>query len=81
VNSFTLTYQAVKDAERGLQFKHTLSGILPEALRAAARAEKAAKLAAAKPGLRALPKAAAPIPPTPATPAVKPEEDDGEDKK
>jgi hypothetical protein len=73
VNSFTLTSQAIKDAERGLQFKHTLSGILPEALRAAAKAEKAAKLAVAKPGLRALPKAA--------TPAVEPEEDDGEDKK
>jgi hypothetical protein len=68
VNSFTLTSQAIKDAERGLQFKHTLSGILPEALRAAAKAEKAAKA-----GLRALPKAA--------TPAVEPEEDDGEDKK
>jgi hypothetical protein len=82
VNSFTMTYQAIKDAVRGLQFKHTLSGILPEALRAAAKAEKAAKLAAAKPGLRALPKAATPIPPTPATPAAEPEEDeDGEDKK
>jgi hypothetical protein len=63
VNSFTLTHQAIKDAERGLQFKHTLSGIVPEALRAAAKAEKAAKLAAAKPGLRAISRAAKPVEP------------------
>jgi hypothetical protein len=60
VNSFTMTYQAIQDVLRGLQFKHILHGILPEALRAAAKAEKAAKLAAAKPGLRAVPRAATP---------------------
>jgi hypothetical protein len=62
VNCFTMTYQAIKDAMRGIQFKHVLQGILPEALRAKAAAAKAAKIAAAaaKPGLRAVSRAAKP---------------------
>jgi hypothetical protein len=63
VNYFVLTGQSIEDAEQGFQFKRVLQGTMPEALRAAAQAARAAKIAAAKPGLRAAPRAAAPAEP------------------
>jgi hypothetical protein len=60
VNCFTLTSQSIKDIKQGFQFKRALQGHMPEALRAAAQAAKVAKIAAAKPGLRAVSRAAEP---------------------
>jgi hypothetical protein len=63
VNYFALTAQSIQDADQEFQFKRVLQGNMPEALRAAAQAARAAKIAAAKPGLRAVPRAAAPAEP------------------
>jgi hypothetical protein len=42
INTFTVTLKAIQEARKKLYQKHTLSGILPEALRSAAMAARAA---------------------------------------